>query len=539
MNHDVSLTVIDRFKQVIGDDHVLLSDDRDFYAHDVLRQREMPLAVLRPASVEELQALVAASSAAGLAIVARGGGASYTDGYLPVSKRSVIIDCGRLTQIIEINEQDMFVTVEAGVTWAALTQALAERGLRTPFFGPFSGLVATVGGSVSQHSISHGSGAYGISAESVVALEVVLASGSLIKTSQAGSSTGHPFYRFYGPDLTGLFTGDCGAFGIKARITLKLIRLLPQADGVSLCFDSFKSLHSAMAEIACAALDDENFALDATLSQGQIARNLTIRGTLSLITGIFRGSSNLFVAIGAILKLARADQKTLSRPGYFAHYIVTGTESAEVKAKCARLRSIGVRHGMQIDNAVPTIVHKMPFAPLFNILGPKGERWVPLHGILPNSKVIDFHQSAEALLARHHSAMERLHVHVGTMFVAVGPGSFLYEFAFYWQDQRTVFHDRLLGRQHVESLPSYPPNPEGAALVQAIYAELLALFHKAGAAHFQVGKVYPLLSDRDPQSVRLMEAIKSALDPAGLMNPTVLGIKPATCPSDEQTPISR
>jgi len=78
----------------------------------------------------------------------RGGGASYTDGYLPRDDGQVLLDLSQLNRIVEINEQDAYVTVEAGVTWEALKRALDERDLRTPFWGPFSGLLATVGGSV-------------------------------------------------------------------------------------------------------------------------------------------------------------------------------------------------------------------------------------------------------------------------------------------------------------------------------------------------------------------------------------------------------
>ena len=71
---------------------------------------------------------------------------------------------------IEVDVPNAVVTVGPGVTWAALRTKLMEVGLRTPFWGPFSGLVATVGGSVSQNAISHGSGQYGPSAPSVLGM---------------------------------------------------------------------------------------------------------------------------------------------------------------------------------------------------------------------------------------------------------------------------------------------------------------------------------------------------------------------------------
>ena len=113
---------------IVGQDHVLTSDaDRDFYAMDVYNQLKLPLAVIQPGSVEELQKVVRTATTAGVAVVPRGGGASYTDGYLPTVTNSILLDTGRLNRIVELNEGDMYVTVESGITWAELWQALKGR----------------------------------------------------------------------------------------------------------------------------------------------------------------------------------------------------------------------------------------------------------------------------------------------------------------------------------------------------------------------------------------------------------------------------
>ena len=71
----------------------------------------------------------------GVAMVPRGGGASYTDGYLLAGEDHVLIDTCAL-DMIEIDEANALVRVGAGVTWATLRAALAAKGLRTPFWGP-------------------------------------------------------------------------------------------------------------------------------------------------------------------------------------------------------------------------------------------------------------------------------------------------------------------------------------------------------------------------------------------------------------------
>jgi FAD/FMN-containing dehydrogenase len=492
-----------------------------FYFTDVFRAGIEPVAVVRPETVEHLQAVLRVAAAQGLAIFPRGGGASYTDGYLPSRPHSILIDTGRLDRIVEINEADAYVTVEAGVTWAALKDALDARGLRTPFFGPFSGLAATVGGSVSQNSVSHGSGTHGISAQSVLALEIVTASGEILRTGSAMRGAA-PFARYYGPDLTGLFTGDCGALGIKTRITLPLLARKPAFGCVSFAFAAFADLADMMRSAALERLDDEHFAIDAALSQGQIARQDTA-AMLGMARAVLATSPNLFAGAMQLLRMAAAGTRALERAQYMLHFIVEGEDRAAVAAKLARLRRLA-RNGTEIANSVPSVVRGMPFAPLFNTLGPKGERWVPLHGLLPHSKVLSFHSALEALYARHADDMKRFGVWQGGMFQAVGASALLYEIALYWPGARSVYHDTVIPHDYLQGLPVYVENVQVTEFVTRLKAEMTALFSAFDAVHFQLGKTYPFARDLEPSALALLRALKAQLDPDGVMNPGALGL---------------
>ena len=117
---------------IVGTVHVLTSDvDREFYAMDVYNQLKLPLAVIQPGTVGELQQVVRTATSQGVAVVPRGGGASYTDGYLPERADSVMVDTRHLNRIVEINRDDLYVTVECGVTWAQLREALQDTVLFT------------------------------------------------------------------------------------------------------------------------------------------------------------------------------------------------------------------------------------------------------------------------------------------------------------------------------------------------------------------------------------------------------------------------
>jgi FAD/FMN-containing dehydrogenase len=517
-------SLLERLAACVGASNLLTGDDRMFYATDVYTHRELPMAVARPGSQDELIAVVAAAYEAGVAVVTRGGGASYTGGYLPATSRSVLIDVSRLNRVLEINKNDAYVTVEPGVTWAALDAALAPFDLRTPFRGPFSGLAATVGGSISQNTLGHGSGTWGLSPESVIALEIVTAGGELLKTGQAGSRLGVPFFRYYGPDLTGLFTGDCGAFGVKARITLRLLRRRPYVGAASFSFDSFEDMQSAMAEAASFALDDKAFALDTALQQGQIGKSADASSRFAIARAVIRAAPTTSAGVAQVIRMGLAGSAALSKAPYAAHYLLDGFSRSEIAAKIAVLRRIATRRGHEIPNTVPTVVRAMPFAPLHNVLGPAGERWVPLHGIFPYSAVAAFHKDVNALLTAKQPAMTRLGVHVGRMFSTVGSGNFLYEPALYWKDEQTIYHRTVLDEGYRATLPKYPANPDGAALIAELRNALIDLYHRHGAGHLQVGKSYPLLRDRNPAAVSLLRGIKRELDPKGLMNPGALGL---------------
>ena len=488
-----------------------------FMSNDVYRGGGSPTVVVRPANLEALQAAVRVCADAGVAMVPRGGGASYTDGYLIKSGGHVLIDTGALDSI-DIDVTNATVKVGAGVTWAALKEALAPHGLRTPFWGPFSGLVATIGGSVSQNALSHGSGAFGISAGSVLSLDVVLASGELMCT---GASQ---IIRNYGPDMTGLFCGDCGALGIKAAITLPLIAIKPASADVSFAFADFASFAEAGRLTQLEGLDDEHFGLDIALSQGQIARQEGAAARFRMAADIMRAAPN---KLGGLVQLARmgiAGTNAATANEYMWHFMVDGANEAEAKAKADRIRAVLGKFGREIANSVPSYVRAMPFAALFNILGPKGERWVPVHGVLPQTLVAPFHAALIGLFEKHKAEMDRLGVWCGTMFSPVGSTGFLYEIAIYWPDARTAFHNTILDHDHLDAIPAYSASAESAALADQLKRNMIALYAAHDAAHFQLGRAYPYQQRLDPAASALLRAIKAQLDPQGLMNPGVLGL---------------
>ena len=272
-----------RLANAIDPDQVTVDpEDLNYYSMDIYGSGVAPAAVVFPNSVEDLSEAVRVTTGNDGVVVPRGGGVSYSGGIVPPSRDSVVIDTSRMNRVFEVSEQDMYVTVEAGCTWARLREELLDRGLRTPFWGPLSGNYATVGGTVSQVAALWGSSRFGTSSESVLGLEVVVADGSLVRTGMGSIIGARPGWRHFGPDLTGVFLGDGGALGVKAPVTLRLMRIPAAAGFASVTFEDRRALTDAMAEIARGGLTVAGFALDPVMTDQRIRRGSLAEGAAAV-----------------------------------------------------------------------------------------------------------------------------------------------------------------------------------------------------------------------------------------------------------------
>ena len=105
--------------------------------------------------------------------------------------------------------------------------------------------------------------------------------------------------------------------------------------------------------------------------------------------------------------MAIAGKRFLTGYDYSAHFVVEGHSMSEVKSKLAQTRKAVSSFGTEIANTIPTVLGAMPFMPLYPILGPQGERWVPMHGLLSFSKMQEMHNRLMDLYEEKKDAMER------------------------------------------------------------------------------------------------------------------------------------
>jgi FAD/FMN-containing dehydrogenase len=518
-------SLAERLAAILGAQGVSTDEaERRFFSMDIAgRGAAVAACVIRPARPEQLAEAVAAITTAGYRVVARGGGSSYTAGYVPQHDDSVLVDTRGMNRVREINVEDMYVTVEAGCTWETLLAALEPHGVRTPFWGPLSGATATVGGSLSQHAILWGSARHGVSAESVLSLEVVLADGSMLRTGAAALRTGRPFFRYYGPDLTGLFLGDTGALGIKACATLRLIRRPAAFATASFALPDHGSMARAMAEIAREGLASECFGMDPVL-QSQRMKRAGLSQDLKAVAGVIGSARGLGAGLKEAAKVALAGRRFLDGVSYSLHVGTEGRSLATVEESLAEVRGIVAAHGgREVENTIPKVLRGSPFVPMTSAIGPRGERWLPVHALLPLSEAAQAWTAVRALFDEFADAFAGHGIEVGVLTAIVGSNAFVLEPVFYWPAPRTPYYERVLDAGALARFEDFPPNPEGEALVKEARSRLTSLFLARGATHLQIGKTYRYREGLRPEAWQLLEALKRAVDARGLVNPGALG----------------
>ncbi|MFL2769967.1 MAG: FAD-binding oxidoreductase [Rhodospirillaceae bacterium] len=515
--------LIATLQSILGTEYVITDEtERIYYSQDVNNSGPTVMAVIQPQSKEQLCKSIATITKAGVAVFPRGGGFSYTDGYVPTTSKGITVDTRKLNRILEINTEDMYVTVEAGCTWAALEDSLSDKNVRPVFWGPFSGLNATVGGSISQGTLTYGSSKHGPSGASVESMEIALADGSILVTGSAGQPKHSPFFRHYGPDLTGIFCNDAGALGIKMTITLRLQRRLPVVMGISYGFETFEGLNKGMAAAAREGLPTEAFGFDATVMKVFTGGQGLVQDIKTLFAVGLAGR-NVFAGLWQMIKIAAAGKRFIDKAQYTAHFICETLDLQQMKSQLQALRAVVSPHGNEIVNTIPAVVRAYPFPP-FSLVGTSGERWLAMHGILPFSRVAEFNDKINALYDSYSNKMEENKIIKGAMFTTIATNAFLFEPVFYWEDSRAAFIERHTDPEALEKMINFEPNEEGRIVVAELTERIIDCIYECGGTHMQIGKMYPYTRERNNSALEMLRTLKSYVDPDGLINPGALGL---------------
>lgn len=492
-------------------------------SHDVhVSAPHAPLAMVRPRDSRQVAAIVAAATSRGIAVIPRGGGLSYTGGYASPSARAITIDMRAMDRILDISAEDLTITVQAGVTWKQIHQALAPLGLRLPFIGTFSGAGATVGGGLGHGALFFGSARYGSAAEVVLGLEVVLADGTLLRTGQGALSVGSkPFLRSFGPDLTGLFTHDGGMLGIKTQASFRLIEAPAEYAYASFAFADLESAAEALSAIARADVAEEVYILDPSAAGSTEADAKTMATTA---VSVARASGGPIKAIKALAGLAKGGTGFIPAGHFSLHLTAAGRSPAAVEADLtiARKRALAAG-GFEVAPTIPRVARAELFQNLNAVFGAGGGRWAALNAKVAHSDARTLIRAFDAMIEPYLPEMAAKGVTFTRLVSALANHCFSFEPVFHWRDSWHPIHLEVADSAHVASLSEPAPNPEARELVDRLRDETTALFRSLGAASNQIGRTYPFRPALAPPAEQLLSRIKATLDPSRLMNPGVLG----------------
>lgn len=236
--------LLDRLRAGLPADALLTDPDvTASYANDMASFCEAgtPAVVALPRTVEEVQHVMRTATELRIPVVPQGARTGLS-GAANASEGCVVLSLVKMDRIIEISPVDRIAVVEPGVVNATLSRAVAEHGLFYPP-DPSSWEMCTIGGNIGTASGGLCCVKYGVTAEYVLGLDVVLADGRLMSTGRRTAKG------VAGYDLTRLFVGSEGSLGIVVRAVLALKPQPPQQLVLAAEFGSAADACAAVCEI--------------------------------------------------------------------------------------------------------------------------------------------------------------------------------------------------------------------------------------------------------------------------------------------------
>ena len=242
MNH-----LIGELKSLLPAESVLYDreDLRPFECDGLSVYRQLPMVVVLPDTIEEVQKVVRLCREHNVPVVARGAGTGLSGGALPL-ENGVLLSLAKFKRIIDIDVENAMATVEPGVRNLAISEAASRFGL---YYAPdpSSQIACTIGGNVAENSGGVHCLKYGLTVHNILMLKVVTMEGELLTIG--GQTLDTPGY-----DLLALMTGSEGLLGIIVEVTVKLLPKPERAQVVLAAFDDVARAGEAVGAIIAAGI---------------------------------------------------------------------------------------------------------------------------------------------------------------------------------------------------------------------------------------------------------------------------------------------
>jgi glycolate oxidase len=196
--------------------------------------------VVFPTTAEHVSAIVKLANRESLPFVARGAGTGLSGGCLP-SEGGIVISLMRMNRVLEVDYDNQIAVVEPGLVNLHLSWAVGPRGY---YYAPdpSSQQACTIGGNIANNSGGPHTLKYGVTANHVLGLEVVMPDGEIVWLGGRTRDT-------HGYDLAGVFVGSEGTFGIATKVVVRILRKPQAVKTVLAVFDAVPQASTAVSEI--------------------------------------------------------------------------------------------------------------------------------------------------------------------------------------------------------------------------------------------------------------------------------------------------
>ncbi len=242
MNSNVTPETVNRLKEIVGKENVLVKEqEMKDYSHDEtvlgVPIMHMPNAVVKPGNSEELSKILKLANKKLIPVTPRGAGTGLSGGAVPILG-GIVLSLERLNKIIEIDEDNLMITVEAGVPMEKIFEKLEKRDY---FFPPHAGEEsAHIGAVVATNAGGVRTIKYGVTRHFVKGAEFVLPTGEILQLG------GKLLKNNTGYNLLELFIGSEGTLGIFTKVTL---RFLPKPKELMMALLEYKDVKNAIVTV--------------------------------------------------------------------------------------------------------------------------------------------------------------------------------------------------------------------------------------------------------------------------------------------------
>src|SRR6266487_2012601 len=218
---------------------------RPYEADGLTAYRQLPMVVVLPETTKQVSRVLRFCHAEDIKVVPRGAGTSLSGGALPLAD-GVLLGMAKFNRILDVDFANRVAVVEPGVTNLAVTQAVEHAGF---YYAPdpSSQIACTIGGNVAENSGGVHCLKYGMTANNVLGLEMVLISGEIIRL-------GGKHLDSDGYDLLGLMTGSEGLLGVVTEITVRILKRPVTARAVLIGFPASEAAGDCVAKIIGAGI---------------------------------------------------------------------------------------------------------------------------------------------------------------------------------------------------------------------------------------------------------------------------------------------